>query len=49
MTTAVADKWILVFGPEDSVSDVAARTLRARVAAVQHYLPLGVGFATPSV
>jgi hypothetical protein len=34
------DKWIPGVSPDDRTSDVAGRTLRFRLAAVQHYLPL---------
>lgn len=40
MTTAHIDKWIEGTTPEDRVQDVARQTLQARLAAVQHYLPL---------
>ena len=34
------DKWIPGVSPDDRTSDVARRTLRSRLAAVHHYLPL---------
>ena len=34
------DKWIAGVLPDDRTSDVAGRTLRSRLAAVRHYLPL---------
>lgn len=40
MSSALLDKWIHDVSPDDRTSDVAARTLRRRLAAVQHYLPL---------
>jgi CHAD domain-containing protein len=40
MATAHTGKWILDVAPSDRTSDIAVRTLKARFAAVQHYLPL---------
>ena len=40
MSMARMDKWIPGISPDDRISDVAGRTLRFRLAAVQHYLPL---------
>jgi len=40
MSMARMDKWIPDVSPDDRTSDVAARTLRLRLAAVRHYLPL---------
>ncbi len=40
MSMARMDKWISGVSPDDRTSDVAGRTLRFRLAAVQHYLPL---------
>src|SRR5450755_1491967 len=40
MSMARMDKWIHGVSPDDWTSDVAGRTLRFRLAAVQHYLPL---------
>ena len=40
MSMARMDKWIPGVSPDDRTSDVAGRTLRFRLAAVQHYLPL---------
>jgi hypothetical protein len=40
MATAQIGKWILNVAPNDCTSDIAVRTLKARFAAVQHYLPL---------
>lgn len=34
------DKWVLDITPDDPIRDVAVHTLQARLAAVQHYLPL---------
>src|ERR1019366_708937 len=39
MSMARMDKWIPGVSPDDRTSDVAGRTLRFRLAAVQHYLP----------
>ena len=40
MSMARMDKWIPGVSPDDRTSDVADRTLRFRLANVQHYLPL---------
>lgn len=40
MTSTGMDKWIEGTSPEDRVQDVARQTLEARLAAVQHFLPL---------
>jgi CHAD domain-containing protein len=40
MTTARLDKWAPGVSPDDRTNDVAARTLQARLAAIQHYWPL---------
>jgi CHAD domain-containing protein/uncharacterized protein Yka (UPF0111/DUF47 family) len=48
MTTALFDKWI-EGAPRDRVADVACRTLAARLAAVQHYLPLAAERADQDV
>ena len=40
MSMARMDKWIPGVSPDDRTSDVAGRTLRFRLAAVQHYLPV---------
>jgi CHAD domain-containing protein len=40
MTPAYLDKWIPGTSADDPVPEVACRTLQARLAAVQHYLPL---------
>ena len=40
MSMARMDKWIPGVSPDDRTSDVAGRTLRFRLVAVQHYLPL---------
>ncbi len=40
MSMARTDQWIPGVSPDDRASDVAGRTLRFRLAAVQHYLPL---------
>ena len=40
MSIARMDKWIPGVSPADRTSDVADRTLRFRLANVQHYLPL---------
>ena len=40
MSMARMDKWIPGVSPDDRTNDVAGRTLRFRLAAVQHYLPL---------
>ena len=40
MSIARIGKWIPGVSPDDRTSDVADRTLRFRLAAVQHYLPL---------
>jgi CHAD domain-containing protein len=40
MSMARMDKWIPGVSPDDRTSAVAGRTLRFRLAAVQHYLPL---------
>ncbi len=40
MSIARMDKWIPGVSPDDRTSHVAGRTLRFRLAAVQHYLPL---------
>jgi CHAD domain-containing protein len=40
MATAQMGKWMLDASPDDRTSDVAIRTLKARLAAVQRYLPL---------
>ena len=40
MATTPIDKWVLDVAHHDRTSDVAIRTLKARFAAVQHYLPL---------
>jgi CHAD domain-containing protein len=40
MAAAQIGKWILDVAPDDRTSDIAVRTLTARFAAVQHYLPL---------
>lgn len=47
--TAPPDKWLGDVSPNDRVADVAARTLRARLAAVRHYLPLAAGRADEDV
>jgi hypothetical protein len=40
MSMARIDKWIPGVSPDDRTSDVAGRTLRFRLVAVQQYLPL---------
>jgi CHAD domain-containing protein len=40
MACIIADKWVPVAAPQESVRDIASRTLAARLEAVQHYLPL---------
>jgi CHAD domain-containing protein/uncharacterized protein Yka (UPF0111/DUF47 family) len=49
MTTARPDKWVRGVCPDDRTSDVAVRTLRARLAAIQHYLPLAAEMAEEDV
>jgi CHAD domain-containing protein len=40
MTTAHPDKWVHDGSPEDRTTDAAVRSLRARLGAIRHYLPL---------
>lgn len=40
MTTARPNKWVQDVSPDDCTTDVAVRTLQARLDAIQHYLPL---------
>lgn len=49
MATARPDKWIRDVFPENRVSEVAVRTLQARLAALQHYLPLAAEKAEEDV
>jgi CHAD domain-containing protein len=48
MTTVPCDKWV-EGAPRDRVEDVACRALKARLAAVQHYLPLAAEKAEEGV
>jgi CHAD domain-containing protein len=43
------DKWVQGISPDDRVTDVAVRTLQARLAAIQHYLPLAAEKAEEDV
>jgi CHAD domain-containing protein len=49
MTTPRPDKWVQGVSPDDRTTDVAVRTLQARLAAVQHYLPLAAEQAEEDV
>jgi CHAD domain-containing protein len=49
MTTARPDKWVQGVSPDDRTTDVAVRTLQARLAAIQHYLPLAAEQAEEDV
>jgi CHAD domain-containing protein len=49
MTMASFDKWIEGVSPRDRVADVARRTLEARLAAIQYYLPLAAERADEDV
>src|SRR5262249_58635227 len=49
MTTARPDKWVQGVSPDDRTTDVAVRTLQARLAAIQHYLPLAAEKAEEDV
>jgi hypothetical protein len=40
MERIVTDKWVPIVAPEEGVREVASGTLAARLATVQHYLPL---------
>lgn len=49
MTTPSIGKWIEATSPDDCVQDVARQTMQARLAAVQHYLPLAAEKADEDV
>lgn len=49
MTTAPVNKWIEGISPADRTIDVAVRSLQARLAAVEHFLPLAVERAEGNV
>jgi CHAD domain-containing protein/uncharacterized protein Yka (UPF0111/DUF47 family) len=49
MTTARPDTWVQGVSPNDRTTDVAVRTLQARLAAIQHYLPLAAEKAEEDV
>ena len=49
MTTPRPDKWVQGVSLDDRATDVAVRTLQARLAGVQHYLPLAAEQAEKDV
>jgi CHAD domain-containing protein len=49
MTTPRPDKWVQGVSPDDRTTDVAARALQVRLAAVLHYLPLAAKKAEEEV